>query len=204
MQTSQKIQQYSDSELIGRYKKTKDTQIPGTLFKRYTRYVFLVSMKYLKDEELAREASARVFEKLITELLNHKISYFKSWLYSVTKNECMMMLRKEQFRNKKRSEYKNETQYFVEFQPETHLKEKEQNEQRIKELEKAVSRLKDEQKTCIELFYLHEKSYAEISEITGFSLKEVKSYIQNGKRNLKNILTETGLFTMLVFLVLLI
>jgi RNA polymerase sigma factor (sigma-70 family) len=202
LQTSQKISKYSDDELIKRYKKTKDTEIPGTLFKRYTRYVFLVSMKYLKDEELAHEASARVFEKLLTELLNHEISYFKSWLYTVTKNECMMMHRKRQYRNKKQSEYENEYDNFVEFEHGMHLNEKEQKEKRITELEKAMNRLKNEQKVCVELFYLQDKSYAEISEITGYGIKEVKSYIQNGKRNLKNMLSEAGLFTLLILLML--
>ena len=52
----------------------------------------------------------------------------------------------------------------------------------------SLEELNPEQKQCLILFYLEKKSYQEISENTGFSLMQVKSYIQNGKRNLKILL----------------
>jgi RNA polymerase sigma-70 factor (ECF subfamily) len=52
-------------------------------------------------------------------------------------------------------------------------------------LEKCIETLGDEQKQCVKLFYLQEKCYKEITESTGFDMNKVKSYIQNGKRNLK-------------------
>ena len=185
---------YSDTELIEAYKKSGDVQHVGTLFKRYTQFVFLVSMKYLKDEEHAHNVAAIVFEKLLTELKNHEITYFKSWLYTVTKNECMMIFRKKQSRQKKQAEYEKDAKTFVEFEHSEHLSEKEEKEVQIDELGKAMNQLNPEQKLSIELFYLEQKSYSEVCEITGFEMKKVKSYIQNGKRNLKNILTEGGLF----------
>ena len=51
--------------------------------------------------------------------------------------------------------------------------------------------LNPEQKQTVELFYLQEKSYKEIVDQTGFSMNDVKSYIQNGKRNLKIMLSKT-------------
>lgn len=202
MHNSGQITQHSDTELIARYKDTGDINIPAHLYKRYTRFVFLVSMKYLQNEELAEEAASRVFEKLLTELKNHDISFFKSWLYTVTRNECMMMHRKHSYRQKKQTEYENETDNFVEFQPADHLNDKEQKEEQIQALGKALEQLKEEQKKCVDLFYLKEKSYAEICEITGYSMKEVKSYIQNGKRNLKIKLSEAGLFSLMILLML--
>ena len=191
---------YSDTELIDAYKKSENVQYVGTLFKRYSQFVFLVSMKYLKNEEHAHNAAAIVFEKLITELKIHKITYFKSWLYTVTKNECMMIFRKKQRRQKKRLEYEKETKSFVEFEHADHLNEKEEKEEKIEELGKALNQLNPEQKQSIELFYLEQKSYAEVCEITGYEIKKIKSYIQNGKRNLKNILTEAGLFIITLFI----
>ena len=52
-------------------------------------------------------------------------------------------------------------------------------------LEKCIEELQDEQKQCVELFYIRKKPYQTIVESTGFEMKKVKSYIQNGKRNLK-------------------
>lgn len=63
-----------------------------------------------------------------------------------------------------------------------------QDERMLKDLEEAMQHLKKEQKTCIRMFYLQRKSYQSIAEETGFNLLQVKSYIQNGKRNLRLLL----------------
>jgi len=60
----------------------------------------------------------------------------------------------------------------------------------LQQLPNAISNLNTEQRLCINLFYLKEKCYEEISMQTGYSLKQVKSYIQNGKRNLKIYLSQ--------------
>jgi RNA polymerase sigma-70 factor (ECF subfamily) len=70
-----------------------------------------------------------------------------------------------------------------------HLNQEDEKERMLKALENGVQLLNDHQRKCIELFYLKEKSYQEVAEQTGFSLNEVKSHIQNGKRNLKNYLS---------------
>lgn len=175
-------------------------QILGTLYKRYTEFVFLVSMKYVKNEEDAREVSALVFEKLISVLTEHDVEYFKSWLYSVTRNECMMIFRKQQTKRKRKKEYEKEAESFVEFEHESHLSGKQAKEEQLTELKKAMSQLNKEQKQSVDLFYLQQKSYAEICDITGYELKKVKSYIQNGKRNLKNMLSESGIFVFLLLI----
>jgi RNA polymerase sigma-70 factor (ECF subfamily) len=63
-----------------------------------------------------------------------------------------------------------------------------QNEHTYDLLEEAIQELSEEQKLCVNLFYLQKKSYQQITDRTGFTLMQVKSYIQNGKRNLKIIL----------------
>ena len=78
----------------------------------------------------------------------------------------------------------------MEFPIEPHLNNEEIDKDKFKNLQEALNLLNTEQKKCVELFYLKEKSYIEIAELTGFNLKQVKSYIQNGKRNLKNYLTK--------------
>jgi RNA polymerase sigma factor (sigma-70 family) len=59
----------------------------------------------------------------------------------------------------------------------------------LSNLNEALKSLAEKQRICVELFYLQEKSYNEVAEITGFTMNEVKSFIQNGKRNLKIYLT---------------
>lgn len=175
----------SDEKLIALYSQTGNREYIGSLFERYASFVFAVSMKYLKDREKSRDNTMQVFEKLITNLNRFQVKNFKAWLHIITKNECLMYLRNQKSKMKKDNEYSISEKEFMENGTDVHLSEKEDREMNLQNLEQAISSLSDKQKICIELFYLKEKSYTEISGITGFSLNEVKSYIQNGKRNLK-------------------
>ena len=183
------IQNYSDSELISAYKKSDDNSLVGELYKRYSHLVYGVCLKYLKNEDEAKDAVLQIFENLLDDLKKHDISNFKSWLHSVARNHCLMFLRKLQTVQKRVNEY--EATYVEEesFSAPFTVHDKEEKEVMLTKLEEAITLLKDEQRICIELFFLKEKCYTEVAEITGYDLKKVKSYIQNGKRNLANIMS---------------
>jgi len=157
----------------------------GILYKRYAHLVLGLSLKYLKDEDEAKDAVMQIFEKLLSDLLKHNVEYFKSWLYTFSKNHCLMVIRTKQSLLKKEIELELHADSFMETNNQLHLNSNNDKEKQYQALEKAITELNTEQKQCIELFYLQNKSYQEISDITGFSLNEVKSFIQNGKRNLK-------------------
>lgn len=189
MATIEEHKSLSDEELIHRYRNSHETAYVGELYLRYTHLVFGVCMKYLKNEAEAEDATMQIFEKLIVELKKHHITSFKPWLHIVVKNYCMMLFRKETSEGKKKKELKWEFGDVVENAPEVHLNDAEDKEFILQHLKEGIDQLKEEQRICIELFYLKDTSYNEIATITGYSLNEVKSYIQNGKRNLKNIIT---------------
>ena len=185
------IRLFSDEELIISYKKSKENRFIGELFERYTHLVFGVCMKYLKNEEDSKDAVMEIFEDLHYKLSDHDISNFKSWIYSVSKNHCLMILRKKKSEERmKEGVYENSQQDFMESLDLFHPINKENLNDKIPKLKKGIELLKAEQKKCIELLYLQNKSYKEVAEITGYSMKKVKSYIQNGKRNLKIYLEE--------------
>ncbi|MCX6234593.1 MAG: sigma-70 family RNA polymerase sigma factor [Bacteroidetes bacterium] len=174
----------TDSDLIARFRSSNNPHIIGELFNRYTHLVFGVCMKYLKDEEEAKDAVMQIFENLFKDLNVHNVENFKSWLHTVTKNYCLMELRKARA---EAISFENLPDEFMESADVEHLDGvPDIIEDKMME---AVKHLNEEQKTCIELFYLHKKSYIEITQITGYSLKQVKSHVQNGKRNLKIILS---------------
>ncbi len=179
----------TDEELVERYRNSHETVYIGELYQRYTHLVFGVCMKYFKDEATAEDASMQIFEKLISELKKHHITAFKPWLHTVVKNHCMMLFRKESTEEKRKTMLKHDTGNVVENPEENHLQEAAEKEFILQHLKESIDELKEEQRICIELFYLKESSYSEISLITGYSQNEVKSYIQNGKRNLKNFIT---------------
>ena len=179
----------SDEELIHRYRNSHETIYIGELYQRYTHLVFGVCMKYFKNEPEAEDATMQIFEKLISDLKKHHVTAFKPWLHTVVKNHCMMQFRKDATTNKHITELKFETREIVENPEENHLQEAEEKEFVLTHLKDGIDELKEEQRACIELFYLKDLSYVEVASITGYSLNEVKSYIQNGKRNLKNFIT---------------
>lgn len=179
----------SDEELVHRYRNSYDTLYIGELYQRYTHLVFGVCMKYFKNEMESEDATMQIFEKLINDLKKHHITAFKPWLHTVVKNHCMMHFRKESTDAKRKQELKTATGNIVENPEDVHLQEAQDKEFVLQYLKDGIDELKEEQRTCIELFYLKECSYNEISTITGYSMNEVKSYIQNGKRNLKNYIS---------------
>jgi RNA polymerase sigma factor (sigma-70 family) len=152
------------------------------LLQRYTLLLFGVCMKYLKDENEARDCVQQIFLKVLTEVGKYRIDYFKSWLYMVAKNHCLMRLRNQ---NGKMTREVSEN---LVASPSLDRDELLLNEQAYELLEESINELSEEQRQCVILFYLKKNSYTQISEKTGFSMMQVKSYIQNGKRNLKIIL----------------
>lgn len=173
-----------DNELLQRYLQTHNNEWLGTLLQRYTMLLLGVCMKYLKDENEAQDAVQQVFLKVIQEVHKYKVDYFKSWLYMVAKNHCLTVLRDKKARLPETLTDNHNATLPDETDDEPALNNKATSEI----LAAALDQLSAEQKQCVILFYLQKKSYAEIGEDTGFSLMQVKSYIQNGKRNLKLII----------------
>ncbi|MEY5046299.1 MAG: hypothetical protein RL713_1524 [Bacteroidota bacterium] len=183
------IEQYSDATLLDLYKKDKDTKWLGYLFERYSLLVFGVCMKYLKLVNDAKDATQQVFEKAFVEINKYEVTYFKSWIYSIAKNHCLMQLRgkghQTVFMYTLPEEFGEELSPIELFDSKEDLLEKQ-----IENLGEAIQHLNQEQKTCIELFYLQKLSYRDIEEKTGFNFQQVKSHIQNGKRNLRIFLEQ--------------
>lgn len=171
---------HSDLELIERYKKTHNNEILGVLYERYMHLVYGTCLKYLKDSEAAKDAVMNIFEELMTKLRTHQVENFRSWLFVVSKNHCLMQLRKES-----RSHTTEIPVSLMQSGEEIHLNGVMEKEKHLNDLEDCLNRLPDEQQRSVRLFYLENKCYNEISDITGMEWNRVRSHIQNGRRNLK-------------------
>lgn len=181
----EKNKHITDTELLEKFEQTRDNHWLGILLKRYSLMLFGVCMKYMKNEEDAKDCVQQIFLKLINDLPRFQISYFKSWIYTIARNHCLMVLRD---RKNIRVEWSEQHQPTYENQEQTNSPE--QKEALLTKLEAAISELKPEQQQCINFFYLEKKSYAEIAELTGYSLMQVKSFLQNGKRKLEIMMKE--------------
>lgn len=179
-----------DAELLQQYRETGDLKVLGELYERYMHLIFGVCLKYLRDEDDSKDATMQIFEKLVTDLRLYEVKNLSSWLHTLARNHCLMMLRQ-----RKRTTAQESIQLIGEDDMEIVAfvhPEDEGVEMQLVQMEKGMNDLPDEQKVCLELFYLEQKSYKEICDMTGFDFKQVKSYIQNGKRNLKIYLDKTG------------
>ena len=173
----------SDDELVDSYRQNGDIKVAGILFDRYVHLVYGVCLKYLKDREDSKDAVMEIFEKIMVELKEKEVHNFKSWLYVVSRNFCLMELRKRHPMDDIAQLVENNDEFIVESPRELHPIDEDLNDRKLR---KCIEGLSSEQKQCIKLFYYKEKCYKEISDITKFDIKKVKSNIQNGKRNLKN------------------
>jgi len=181
-----KYHDITDQELLEKFYRDHNNEWLGILLQRYTLLLLGVSMKYLKNEEEAKDSVQQIFLKVIQELHKYKVEYFKSWLYMVAKNHCLMKLRDRH--GKITAEISD--RLAAKPEEETDFQKLVQNDHRLDLMESALKDLNPEQQQCVTLFYLEKKSYQEISDSTGFSLLQVKSYIQNGKRNLKILIEQ--------------
>ncbi|MEN9521848.1 MAG: hypothetical protein RL065_225 [Bacteroidota bacterium] len=185
------IEHLSDAELVLQYKQSGDDAFFVELYQRYTHLVLGTCIKYLKSEAAGKDAVMDIFEKLLTDLKKHDVQHFKSWLYMVSKNHCLMQLRKKGDNFVPIDLIKTSSDGFVETSEQMHLNLQSKDAEE-KKLYEALNQLNDEQKICVEMFYLNNKCYQDIADTTGFTLNQVKSYIQNGKRNLKIYLEKNG------------
>lgn len=170
----------TDPELIALYKQTGDMGVLADLYQRYMELVYGVCLKYFKEEERSKDAVMNIFEELSVKLKSHEISNFKSWLHTVTRNYCLMQLRTP--RHLKTMEFNPE---HMQSEENAHLNGVFEAEEKLVLLEKCMQTLTPEQQQTVNLFYLQQKCYNEIVTITGYDWNKVRSFIQNGKRNLK-------------------
>lgn len=170
----------SDAELVALYHREGDVQVLGTLYQRYMELIYGVCLKYLKDAEESKDAVMRIYEELVEKLRKHEVEHFKSWLYTLARNHCLMQLRRQ--KGKITIEI---TEPVMQNNDLWHQEDVLQKEEQLSTMEDCMEQLITEQKRCVELFYLKGKCYNEICEETGYDWNKVRSYIQNARRNLK-------------------
>ena len=171
----------TDEQLVQRYLETGDNTPVGELYNRYARLVFGLSLKYLKNKDESRDILFGIFEKLLGDLKKYEIRNFKSWLYTYTRNECLMFLRKNRIHTVSADVF----DLPLGIGEEEGQEEAADKEAALENLGQVVESLTEEQKVCIRMFYIENKSYNDIANETGLSFNQIKSFIQNGKRNLR-------------------
>jgi len=170
----------SELELLAEYRSTGNLDLLGKLYEQYMPLVFGLCLKYFRDEEQSKDAVMHIFEELVKKLRVHEVTNFKAWLYTLSRNHCLMVIR-----SSSKHEMLSIDENFMENEAFVHLNLEDNTEEKLSTMAKCIEDLPSEQKVSINLFYMEQKCYKEVADQTGFELNKVKSYIQNGKRNLK-------------------
>lgn len=178
---------FSDSELVQQYKHTESMETLGDLYSRYMDLLYGVCLKYFKEPDEAQDAVIHIFEELVTKVKKFDIENFKGWLYQLAKNHCLMKLRS------KKNQPVNVDADLMYLTENMHLDAVMDKETNLLVMENCIEQLPEEQKAAIQLFYLQEKCYKEIAETTALDINKVRSFIQNGRRNLKICMDKTAL-----------
>lgn len=176
-----KEKDYTDEELLEQYRQSRDTEFFGILYNRYIPLVYGLCLKYLQDEEKSQDAVMEIFENLLPKICGYEIKVFRTWLYSVAKNHCFHIIK-----NNKREIVVDFDSNLMESDSVLTLFGDEVDKDRESALTYCIAKLSEQQRITICKFFYEDMSYADIVDITGYDLKSVKSYLQNGKRNLKN------------------
>ena len=169
----------ADDELVEKYQLDGNLHDLAELYQRYMELIYGVCLKYLQTPDDAKDAVINIFEELVVKLKKYKVEYFKAWIYQLAKNHCLMILRK-----KKPYTIQIDGED-VQFSDNMHLEDAMAKESQLLLMQACIEKLVDQQKISIDLFYLQGKCYKEISIITSIEINKVKSFIQNGRRNLK-------------------
>jgi RNA polymerase sigma-70 factor (ECF subfamily) len=175
----------SDKELADLYRSSAQQELVAELYGRYSGLLFGVCMKYLEDADAAADACADIYIELVQKMLKHEVQHPKSWLHTLTRNHCLMKIRSD-----KKMPVDAISENFVQLEDNWHPEIAKEKEKRLSAMELCIEELKDEQRQAVRLFYMEEKSYNEIAEITGISWNSIRSQIQNGRRNLKLCIEE--------------
>ena len=173
--------------MLAEYRSTRNIELLGLLYEQYMPLIFGLCLKYFRDEEQSKDAVMQIFEELVNKLKVHEVTNFKAWLYTLSRNHCLMILR-----TSSKHQMINIDENIMESEAFVHLNLEDDTEEKLNIMAKCIEILQPEQRTTINLFYMEQKCYKEVADLTGFDLKKVKSYIQNGKRNLKNCIDKNS------------
>ena len=171
----------TDEELLVAFRASNDNTWLGHLLERYTTLLLGVALKYLKDKDAAEDAVQQVFLKVLTHIPKEEIINFKGWLYILMRNHCLQLLRDK-------TQHSDADLLSSVAAPASDQEEHLLHEYTLQQMEDGITHLNEEQRVTITLFYLEKKSYEQIIAQTGYTFMQVKSFIQNGKRNLKTTL----------------
>ena len=176
----------TETEAIDRCRRGDITGL-SELFEMHRVKVFRLSWRMLGSEQDAEDVLQEIYLKVFDRIKNYRgDSAFSTWLYRMTTNHCLDILRRRKIIA------------FLGFENAPEAVEKKDSTKALNlglspVVEKALAKLPEKQKACLLLREMEELSYEDIAASLQLSLGSVKSNIHRAKGFLKEYLEKEGL-----------
>ncbi len=175
-----------DEDVIKEYLKTQNSAYFDVLYKRYSGKIYGKSISLLKNEAKAADATQEIFMKILLNLSKFSgKSRFSTWIYSITYNFCIDLIRRE----------KKDPSILVDDISRSHDKEEDVNdsfllEMKVKRLKVILEEIPTMDKSILLMKYQDELSIKEISEMIAKSESAVKMKIKRAKQKFRKTYKE--------------
>ncbi len=173
------VAEETDFELLDRFRRHGDRAAFERIVARHRPWLHRVCARLLRSDEAARDATQDVFARVLNRLDTFRGDNFPGWLKAIAVNCCLNTIDRD--KRWAPLEAAGEAPA-ADLGPELQLLRLEEGV-RARHL---IARLPERQKIVFCLKYIDDCSYQEIERLTGFSNKEVKSFLQNARRNFEN------------------
>ena len=184
---AKKITDYTDSELIARYLRDQNTMYFTVLYRRYAGKVFAKCISMLADEGQARDATQDIFIKVLLNLAKFtEQSSFSTWVYSITYNYCIDMIRKK----KKMPLLFTEDLGKISRETDPEVPDSVLLELKQERLEKVIDRLPPGDKAILMMKYIDDMQIKEIGDVLGKTESAIKMQIMRAKQRSQAIYNE--------------
>ena len=159
------------------------------LVKRYEKYVFTLSLRFVKNREDAHEVAQDCFMRMFRYLADFRGECkFTTWLYKIVYSTSLNHLRKQNPDIRSLDDEEHPVRLKDESVPD--VSRRMEREDRNAALQRAIQMLAPDDANIITLFYLYEQSLDEICQIMDLTMTNAKTKLCRARQRLKTILDE--------------
>ena len=163
------------------------------IVKKYEKKVYNLALRYLKNRDDALDLSQEVFIRVYNNLAQFRgDSQFSTWIYRVTYNKCVDMLRKTQKLRRNVVMSTDDENFFETRDCRASIEEDYEGRETLVTVMKIIDTLPSEQRDVVILRYIKDLSYSQIADVLEIAEGTIKSRLNRARLKIKEQLKESG------------
>lgn len=192
------IKSLSDQRIIELYLDSQNPTYFSEIYERYSGKVFGKCLTLLRDSALAEDAAQDIFTKIFLKLSSfNKDAMFSTWLYAITYNYCIDIIRKD-----KKSIFSDMDEKNLKDVSDDEIGDRELKEMEIEELKKALNKIPQDDQAILLMKYHDDMSIKEICDLLDKSESAVKMKILRAKQRVRDVYVMPTIFILIIYMVL--